>query len=194
MSLCFQQYLKKQMGLTGPQVEELIPRLNIKIFSKNALLLLPGETHSYAYFVEKGLLRSYSIDETGKQHIIQFAPENWIISDRGSLFFNEPSKLIIEAIEETTVIVLDHHYTDYVSGLPGYHKKIEMILQNHIWYLQHRIDSLLGAPAEARYLEFIQRYPNLTQRVPQWMIASYLGITPESLSRVRKELATRHSK
>ncbi|MDB5024891.1 MAG: fnr [Mucilaginibacter sp.] len=192
MSLNFLQYLKKNLELTDPQLEQLFPRLNIKIVPKNCLLLRPGETRSYAFFVEKGLLRSYSIDEAGKQHVIQFAPENWFISDRGSLYFNAPSKLIIEAIEETTVIVIDHHYTDYVSGLPGYHKKIEMILQNHIWYLQNRIDSLLGATAEARYLEFIQRYPNLTQRVPQWMIASYLGITPESLSRVRKELATRH--
>ena len=180
--------------MTDPQLEQLIPRLNAKIFPKNAVLLRLGETRSYAYFVEKGLLRSYSIDDTGKQHVIQFAPENWFISDRGSLYFSAPSKLIIEAIEETTVIVIDHHYTDYVSGLPGSHKKIEMLLQNHIWYLQNRIDSLLGATAEARYLEFIRQYPNLTILVSQWMIASYLGITPESLCRVRKDLATRHFK
>jgi CRP-like cAMP-binding protein len=192
MSLNFLQYLKEHLELTDPQLEQLLPRLHIKIVPKNCLLLRLGETRSYAYFVEKGLLRSYSIDETGKQHVIQFAPENNFISDRGSLYFSAPSKLIIEAIEETSVIVIDHYYTDYVSGLPDFHKKNEMILQHHIWYLQNRIDSLLGATAEARYLEFIQRYPNVTMRVPQWMIASYLGITPESLSRVRKELATRH--
>jgi CRP-like cAMP-binding protein len=192
MSLNFLQYLKKNLELTDPQLEQLFPRLHFKIVPKNSLLLRLGETRSYAYFVEKGLLRSYSIDEAGKQHVIQFAPENWFISDRGSLYFNAPSKLIIEAIEETTVIVIDHHYNDYVSGLPGFHKKNEIILQHHVWYLQNRIDSLLGATAETRYLEFIKQYPNLTIRVPQWMIASYLGITPESLSRVRKELTTRH--
>ena len=192
MSYNFLQYLKKNLGLTDLQLEQLAPRLRVKIAPKNSLLLRQGETRSYVYFVEKGLLRSYSIDETGKQHIIQFAPENNFISDRGSLFFSAPSKLIIEAIEDTTVIVIDHNYTDYVSSLPGYHKKNEMFLQNHVWYLQNRIDSLLGAPAEVRYLEFIRRYPSLTQRVPQWMIASYLGITPESLSRVRKDLATRN--
>jgi CRP-like cAMP-binding protein len=194
MSFSFQHYLKQHLELTDPQLAELIPRLHMRVVPKNALLLRLGETRSHPYFVEKGLLRSYSIDETGKQHIIQFAPENYFISERGSLYFNAPSKLIMEAIEETTVIVIDHHYTDYVSCLPGFLKKNEMILQSHIWYLQNRVDSLLGATAEARYLEFIQRYPNLTPRVPQWMIASYLGITPESLSRVRKELATRHFK
>jgi CRP-like cAMP-binding protein len=192
MSLNFLKYLKERLELTDPQLEQLLPRLNVKVFPKNALLLRPGDTRSYPYFVEKGLLRSYSIDEAGKQHVIQFAPENWFISDRGSLYFNAPSKLIIEAIEETTVIVIDHHYNDYVSGLPGFHKKNEIILQHHVWYLQNRIDSLLGATAETRYLEFIKQYPNLTIRVPQWMIASYLGITPQSLSRVRKELTTRH--
>lgn len=194
MSLNFLQYLKQHLELTDPQLAQLVPRLHSKNFPKNSVLLQLGDARSYAYFVEKGLLRSYSIDEAGKQHIIQFAPENHIVSERGSLYFNAPSKLIIEAIEETTVIVMDHHYNDYVSGLPGFHKKNEKILQNHVWYLQNRVNSLLGATAEARYLEFIQRYPNLTQRVPQWMIASYLGITPESLSRVRKELATRQSK
>jgi CRP-like cAMP-binding protein len=194
MSFSFLQYLKQNLKLTDLQLEQLVPRLHIKIVPKNALLLRMGETRSYPYFVEKGLLRSYSIDETGKQHIIQFAPENYFISERGSLYFSAPSKLIIEAIEETTVIVLDHDYNEYVSRLPGFHKQNEGILQSHIWYLQNRVDSLLGATAEARYLEFIQRYPNLTTRVPQWMIASYLGITPESLSRVRKELATRHFK
>ncbi|MDB5031186.1 Crp/Fnr family transcriptional regulator [Mucilaginibacter sp.] len=192
MNLNFLQYLKKNLELTDSQLEQLFPMLNVKIVPKNYLLLRLGETRSYAYFVEKGLLRSYSIDETGRQHIIQFAPENNIISDRASLYFSAPSNLIIEAIEETTVIVMDHHYTDYVAELPGFYKKNEVILQHHVWHLQSRIETLLGATAEARYLEFIKRYPNLTLRVPQWMIASYLGITPESLSRVRKELATRH--
>jgi CRP-like cAMP-binding protein len=194
VSYRFLQYLKQNLELTDAQLEDLVPRLQVKIVPKSAFLLRLGETRSYPYFVEKGLLRSYSIDETGKQHIIQFAPENYFISERGSLYFSAPSKLIIEAIEETTVIVLDHQYNEYVSRLPDFHRKNEKILQSHVWYLQNRVDSLLGATAEVRYLEFIQRYPNLTLRVPQWMIASYLGITPESLSRVRKELATHHYK
>jgi CRP-like cAMP-binding protein len=76
------------LELTDPQLEQLFPRLHFKIVPKNSLLLRLGETRSYAYFVEKGLLRSYSIDETGKQRVIQFAPENNIICDRGSLYFN----------------------------------------------------------------------------------------------------------
>jgi len=88
--------------------------------------------------------------------------------------------------------VLDNYYNDYISKLPAYKERNEALLQNHIRQLQNRVNALLGSTAEARYLEFINLYPNIILRVPQWMIASYLGITPESLSRVRKDLAGRH--
>ena len=180
------------MGITDAELEQLVPRLRTKVFPKNAFLLHQGEVCTYAYFVEQGLLRSYSIDDAGKQHIIQFAPESWFISDRSSAYFNAPSELFIEAIEDTSVIVLDNYYNDYISKLPAYKERNEALLQNHIRQLQNRVNALLGSTAEARYLEFINLYPNIILRVPQWMIASYLGITPESLSRVRKDLAGRH--
>jgi CRP-like cAMP-binding protein len=180
------------MGMNDDELSRLLPRLHKKSVSKNTFLLRQGDQCPNAFFVESGLLRSYTIDDTGKDHIIQFAPENWFISDRSSAYFHEPSLVFIEAIEDSVVIVIDQYYNDFIREIPSYKEKNEMLLQNHIRHLQNRINALLGATAEARYLDFIRLYPNVSLRVPQWMIASYLGVTPESLSRVRKDLANRH--
>ncbi|WP_294219111.1 Crp/Fnr family transcriptional regulator [uncultured Chryseobacterium sp.] len=161
--------------------------------SKNQFLLQYGEICRNIYFVEKGLLKMYSIDKNGKEHIIQFAPESWLISDRSSLYFNEKSIYYIEAVEDSEVLFLHpDFFSRLVEQFPNSIEKSDIIAQKHIRSLQDRINSLLGETAEERYMKFIRMYPDLLLRVPQWMIASYLGITPESLSRVRKELARKN--
>ena len=163
--------------------------------SKGEVLLREGEICNGTYFVEKGLLRMYSIDKNGKEHIIQFAPENWLISDRSSLSFNEKSKYYIEAVEDSEVFVLNKDFfTNLVEKYPQTAENNDMLLQKHIRNLQNRVNSLLADTAEERYMSFIKMYPDILLRVPQWMVASYLGITPESLSRVRKELARKNFK
>ena len=165
----------------------------VEVIRKGAFLLQAGDVCKNAFFTEKGLLRAFTVDETGKEHIIQFAPENWLISDRSSIYFNEPSDLFIEAIENSTVVFINTDFLDKISALSQkFQHSNERALQIHIRQLQQRINQLLGASAEERYLTFIQKYPDLLLRVPLWMIASYLGITPESLSRVRKDLAKRN--
>jgi CRP-like cAMP-binding protein len=145
--------------------------------------------------VEKGLLRSYVLEEDGKEHVIQFAPENWFIVDRSSVYFNDPSESYIEAIEDTEVVFIGEDFMCHAAEVsPDFGRYNDKLLHNHIRQLQKRITLLLSATAEKRYLSFIEMYPDLLLRVPQWMIASYLGITPESLSRVRKELAHKNFK
>ena len=147
------------------------------------------------FFVEIGLLRLYSIDEAGKEHIIQFAPENWFMSERESLYFGNPSDFFIDTLEDTEVVIFDQNFVEKASEIsPEFRNYNEYILQNHIRQLQNRINLLVSATAESRYLDFIKLYPDLTLRIPQWMIASYLGVTPESLSRVRKGLVQQNSK
>lgn len=154
-----------------------------------------GDICHETFFVEKGLLRMYSIDQNGKEHIVQFAPENWLISDRSSMYFNEKSDYFIDAIEDSEVWALkkDFFY-ELHEKFPSTVERNDLLLQKHIRTLQNRINSLLSDSAEERYLKFVKMYPDLMLRVPQWMVASYLGITPESLSRVRKELARRNFK
>jgi len=162
---------------------------------KSEFLLREGEVCNGTYFVEKGLLRMYSIDKNGKEHIIQFAPETWLISDRSSLFFNEKSRYFIDAVEDSEVLLLKNEFFQKLHiHFPETVESNDILLQKHIRNLQRRVNSLLSDTAEERYLDFIKMYPNLMLRVPQWMVASYLGITPESLSRVRKELARKNFK
>ena len=164
-----------------------------KKVAKNEFLLKEGEICLDTFFVEKGLLRMYSLDKNGKEHVIQFAPENWLISDRSSLNFNEKSKFYIEAIEDTEVFILGNDFfTKMIENYPHIAERNDLLLQKHIRNLQNRVNSLLADTAEERYMNFIKMYPDILLRVPQWMVASYLGITPESLSRVRKELARKN--
>jgi CRP-like cAMP-binding protein len=186
-------YLTQNAGISVAEMERLLPLLEHGSFKKGEVLLREGELCKAAIFVEKGLLRTYTLDEAGKEHIVQFAPENWFTSDRGSIYFNDPAYFFIEAIEDTEVVFVSDAVIDKASELSESFRKFnKRLLHNHIRQLQKRINLLLGASAEQRYLSFIEQYPDLLLRVPQWMIASYLGITPESLSRVRKELADRN--
>ncbi|MEO1011324.1 MAG: Crp/Fnr family transcriptional regulator [Bacteroidota bacterium] len=147
-------------------------RVQIK---KGQLLQRKGDLHSKVYHVESGLLRSYAIDEKGKEHIYMFAPENWIIGD--SVPPNRPCELFIDAIEDSEILQSEKD----VSAITEVHKLI-----NRMEVLQKRIIMLMSAPAMERYEHFITTYPDIVQRVPQKMIASYLGITPEALSAVKR--------
>ena len=186
-------YLSEILEVPKDLLDPCSENYTFKKVSKNHILLQPGDICRETYFVEKGLLRMYSIDKNGKEHIIQFAPETWLISDRSSLYFNEKSKYYIEAVEESEVLLLNNHFfTNMIEKFPQTAENNDLLLQKHIRNLQNRVNSLLADTAEERYMTFIKMYPDILQRVPQWMVASYLGITPESLSRVRKELARKN--
>ena len=188
-------YASKSVEITPEFIEVMNKYLTEKEVKKGEFLVQPGEIEDNVFFVSKGLLRGYTTDKQGKEHILQFAPENWIISDRSSAFFREKSDQYVEAIENSKLILLNEEFLFQATEVNASFRKYNMIvLNNHIRQLQRRINLLLSAPAEVRYLDFIKLYPDITLRVPQWMIASYLGITPESLSRVRKELANKNFK
>ncbi|GAA5220439.1 Crp/Fnr family transcriptional regulator [Membranihabitans marinus] len=162
---------------------------------KGDFLLREGGHCHHTFFVESGLIRMYAIDGQGKEHIVQFACENWLLSDRSSAYFDESSDYFIDAIEDSVVVMLDKGFVDGIIEVnPSFQRINERLLHNHIRHLQKRIHGLMAETAEERYLEFINLYPDLTLRVPQWMMASYLGVTPESLSRVRRDLAKRNFK
>lgn len=189
----FKEYLQNKVPITDEQFSLISSNLRVKDFDKNEMILMKGDVSPHGYFVLSGLLRSYSIDAKGKTHVIQFAPEQWWISDRNGALFNEASDYFIDAIETTKAIVLPKNFiNEAAKTVPCLYDFNINILNNSIRFMQKRINMLLSATAEERYLDFIKLYPNLTLRVPQWMIASYLGITPESLSRVRKDLAHKH--
>lgn len=146
-----------------------------RAIKKGQILQRKGDTNTKVYQVESGLLRSYSIDEKGKEHIYMFAPEDWLMAD--NVPADLPADLYIDALEDTVVIA---GAKDFDKG----HNTVKLI--KRIGALQKRVIMLMSASAAERYEHFLKTYPQITQRVPQRMIASYLGITPETLSRVRK--------
>lgn len=189
----FTKYFSEMTGVPTEELKKIDNLYTVKKVKKGEVLLREGDLCEGFFFVEKGLLRMYSIDKNGKEHIIQFAPENWIVSDRSSQFFNEKSNYYIDAIENSEILILEN---GIISKLAKRFSIVvrnnEVLLQKHIRNLQSRINSLMSDTAEQRYLKFVKKYPDILLRVPQWMVASYLGITPESLSRVRKELARKN--
>ncbi|GGE98978.1 cAMP-binding domain of CRP or a regulatory subunit of cAMP-dependent protein kinases [Chishuiella changwenlii] len=186
----YKKHLQSIINFSDESWEIIENTLVEKQVKKNEFIMVPGEYSEDYYFVESGVIRSYTIDENGKEHVLQFGTENWIVSDRNSAFCKQQSKFYIQAIEDSKVILLNEKLTNLISSLnPDYLAAQNKLVQNHVRSLQDRINLLLGATAKTRYLEFMRLYPNQLNRIPQWMIASYLGITPESLSRVRKEIA-----
>ncbi len=191
----FKNYIQDKTKITDDQFDLISSALISKKIKKDSILLREGDVCSQVFFVAKGLLRAYTIDSFGKEHIIQFGPEDSWVSDRNSFYFNLPAMFYINTIEDSEIVFIKKEFYEKAEKLiPGFNSFTVMILHNSIRFMQKRISLLLGATAEQRYLDFIELYPNLMLRIPQWMIASYLGITPESLSRVRKELARKNFK
>lgn len=183
----FKNFLEDSME---PLAQELLSHCVSLQVHKGEHLLRAGEIKNETYYVEKGLLRQFSIDSKGKEHIIQFAPENWFVSNRQSEYLQQPSSYYIEAVEDSTVRIVTGELIQKLSeDRPVFIDFNIKLLHRHIASLQKRITQLQSNTAQERYLDFIKTYPNVLMRVPQTYVASYLGITPESLSRVRKELA-----
>jgi CRP-like cAMP-binding protein len=148
-----------------------------------------GDVSEYVAFIAKGILRSYSIDDKGNEHIVQFAAETYWLGDSASLTTGAPSQFFIQAIEDSDLLLLDRSGHEKGMRVPAYAEGFRIGVLRHTAAKDRRIVAALSASAEERYLEFLQTYPSIVTRVPQFMLASYLGISPETLSRIRKSLS-----
>jgi CRP-like cAMP-binding protein len=142
--------------------------------------------------VLKGCLKSFTIDKLGKENIIQFAPEDWWISDLDSFINEKPSELYISALEDTEVAYINKVDYDNFKNLSSSElfEEVKILTKNIVWQ-NKRLILLLGSTGEERYINFIQTYPKLYERLPLKMIASYIGVTPEHLSSIRKQLSSK---
>ena len=181
------EYLEKVHPLSAADKEIIHDIFIPKNLLKGEYLLREGDPLKYGAFVCKGFLRSYVIDNKGKEHIIQFAPENWWISDKGASAEGKAS-CFIDAIEDSDILLIDQagHFK-MLERVPAYGKSFQAGMQKRSAAKDKRIVHSLVADAEERYNDFIETYPSIAQRVPQHMLASYLGIAPETLSRVRRK-------
>jgi CRP/FNR family transcriptional regulator len=179
-------HINKFIDLSPDEQEILASLLKDLSFKKKAYLLEAGETCRANYFVVKGCLRLYFIDIKGVEQTTQFAIENWWISDLTSFLFQKTSDFYIQAAEATEVIAIEHrHYNELFAKLPKLEKYFRLIYQKLHQASQIRIKYLYSQTAEERYFHFKKLFPEFVQRIPQYMLASYLGFTPEFLSKIR---------
>ena len=183
-------HIAKHIDLTGEEFAECAKLFTAKKVRKTHFLLQEGEDCKNLTFVFEGCFRSYSVDTNGKEHVVQFAFDDWWISDLYSFLSGEPSTYFIDALEDSEVLLIGRAgYEQLCTDIPKFDRFFRLLLQNHHVAIHQRINTTLSMSAEERYLNLIEIYPNITQRIAQRHIASYLGITPESLSRIRKRLA-----
>ena len=181
--------VSKHITLTAEERKFWRGRLRSKHVAKNECLLQVGDVSRYQHFVVSGCLRTYLVAEDGKEHILQFAPEDWWTGNMSSMLKNAPSQLIIEAMEDTVVLQLDKPGQDQLfERVPKFERFFRILITNAFMAQQRRTLSSLSKTAEERYAEFRKLYPSLDGRVAQKHIASYLGMTPEFLSTVRKRV------
>ncbi|HZG26412.1 MAG TPA: Crp/Fnr family transcriptional regulator [Chitinophagaceae bacterium] len=163
-----------------------------KKLRKRQFLLQEGDVNKYTAFVEKGILRTYTVDDKGAEHILQFALEGWWLADLYSFENNEPSAFNIEALENCELLLITNpSWETLLQKIPAFERYFRILVQNNLVATQRRLIGALSESAEEQYVKLLNTYPDCVQRVPQHMIASYLGITRETLSRIRNQKALR---
>lgn len=180
------QHISQQVSLTPDELSVLQTLFIPKKLRRKQYLMQEGDVCKYIAFVENGLMRAYTVDPKGNEHIVQFAPEGWWISDLYSYLTGEPGIYQIEALEDTELLLMEQGNMDILlEKVPKMERFLRILLQNNYIASHRRIVNAMSQTAEEKYAEFMHRYPLLVQRIPQHMIASYLGITPAFLSRIR---------
>lgn len=183
-------YFDRLIPLNQEEKELVMAKFHPRLYRRRQYVLQEGNVCSHFYFVVRGCLRMYKIDGQGNTHVLQFAVENWWINDLGSFHSVRPSLMNIDALEDTVVLQISHG--DLISlykQAPKFDRIFRVLLENSFVRLQERLLQNISSTAEERYQSFLEIYPQLVNRLSQVQIASFLGITPEFLSRLRGKLS-----
>ncbi len=163
----------------------------LKKLRKKRFLLEEGEPCIYTTFVEYGLLRSFRIDDKGNEHILQFGMQGWWVADLYSFLTGEASEYNIEALEDSELLLITKSSWDLLlKEVPAFERYFRILIQNNLIATQRRLMGTMSTTAEERYTKLLQDFPDIVQRVPLHMIASYIGVTRETLSRLRSQMTS----
>lgn len=185
--------LSKYVSLTSDEAMIIESLFVHRKFRKRQFILQEGDVSRFENFIVKGVTRTYEVDDKGQEHIIQFGLEDWWVGDMYSFLSETPSKYNIDCIEDTEVLQINKPALESLyAKVPKMERHFRILIQNAFIATTRRLSSSLSESAEHRYRDFLERYSHIEQRVANHHIASYLGITPQSLSRIRSQAISRH--
>lgn len=181
--------LRKWIELTDAEESHFISLLKPITVQRKEWLLKAGEVCKYSYFVTEGCLRGYTIDTNGMEHVLSFAPRNWWIADMYSLISQKPGTIFIQALEQSDLLALPKSAQEQLyKDIPAFERFFRIITENSLVSFQQRLLDNLSLSAEERYQNFCKKYAGLTDNLPAKQVASYIGVTPEFLSKMKHKL------
>ncbi|WP_219222420.1 Crp/Fnr family transcriptional regulator [Pedobacter antarcticus] len=186
------KHIQDKVSITEMDKELIKPFFIEKKLRRKQYLLQEGDVCKYLSFVSSGLIRTYNVDEKGDEHMSVFGWEGWWISDFNSFLSGEPSVFNIDAIEEAELLLISlSNYEALTLAVPVMDRYFRILYQNSLVTKEKRLMSSITHNAEEKYVQLINSNPQIIERIPQNLIASYLGIAPETLSRIKKKLVLR---
>ncbi|MFS4494562.1 Crp/Fnr family transcriptional regulator [Maribacter sp. 2308TA10-17] len=186
------QNIDRYVSLSIEEKERLISIIRTTKIKKRQFIDQPGYVCQYRNYVVEGAFRSYFVDNEGREHTVQIAIEDWFVSDFYSYITQTPATLFVEALEDSTIFQMTYNDIEGLcQEIHGLSEYFRTSTERAFAFSRKRALSNLSMTAAERYLELLERYPNIVKRVPQKVIASYLGMTPEFMSKIRKNLSAK---
>ncbi|MDN5284879.1 MAG: putative transcriptional regulator, Crp/Fnr family [Mucilaginibacter sp.] len=190
----FIEHVQKRVTLSPVELDEFVAAFKLKRIKKKQFLIQPDFTDKHRNFVLQGALRSYVIDQEGIDRTIQFAIEDWWISDLNSYTYQRPATMFVVALEDSLILQIDYETEQRLKQANHLFETFFRIgAERTAAFHQRRIITALTRTAEERYNDFLETYPSVAQRLPQYAIASYLGMTTEFLSKIRNRKVRKKS-
>ncbi len=182
-------YMRQFITLSDEECSILADHVKLRSYLKHQYIVQQGDICKYESFILSGCAKTFFINSEGNEHVVSLAIENWWAADLGSFITREPSDYNVQCLENSRVVQFSYEAMEQLyEKIPQMERFIRLIMQNAYVAAQKRVLRNHSMPAKDRYLIFRKQYPNIEQRVPQYLIASYLGITKQFLSKIRAEL------
>ena len=188
------QHILKHVSFTDDELEEFSQSFKLLKVKKRQYIVQPGFVARHRYYVVKGSFRAYVIGDEGQEHTVQFAVDDWWISDYNSYIFQQPASMFLMALEDSTILQIDYEAEQKLKqGRHVFETYFRVLAENTAAYMARRVIINLTKTAEQRYAIFLEGYPDIVGKVPQYALASFLGMTTEYLSKLRKKRIFRKS-